>query len=898
MADHFIVRARFLILALFVGVCAWLIPGVTQLQNDDDVLAFLPAEHPDVIAFQKVAKRFGMLEVALVGLADDDADLLTAERMDQVRALSEELRRLEGVNVVLAAADLPHPIVNDEGLVVAPLVPEDLEDSAKIRERVLSSRDAVGNFISADGKAAAVLVFLAPRSGDGPEAFAARRQTLDGIRQAVATHWSGQVHLTGAPFIEMAASESSRGDIERLSPIVIGVLALASALLLGSLSAAILNLLVTGIGVGLIMGAHGVFGEPLTIVSSSAPVMMVALGGAFGMHMLAGYQRQLGSPRERASATIRELWLPVLLSGCTTSIAFFALIVMPQVPMQRFGIVAGVGVLVLLLLALFVMPALLSVLPAGWIKPKPERSLALPLRPPLWSLLVVALVGAWFARGLEAEADTIKVFPESSSPRQAMAFFDEHFGGSTYLQVAVEAPLADNETHRVIRDLSSDIGALPGVIDVRSVYDPMSLINAALGGRRGVPETDGRANRVLSYISGHPAMRQLMTDDGQAALVHIKLAPMDGAAQRELTEQVREILSQYAPEGKLVIADAALDQVANQKRKDINRRVEVVLGRGVDVGSMSGQVQATPELLAEISKLRDQALSSEEGAVAAELPRAEIEAVDPRALVTARGPELEALLEAKLPTLVEQDPEGVGLAAEFLGAWIDEAAVKYKSEGLCASLNAVDRCDELGPILAQLDDDKWIAPAGVQPGDSGRVIEMKLTLTGQPAIGQAFAESVTTSLWQSTLASIAALAVVLLLSGTLFALLPAVWTLAFTAGVIALLGHSISVGTSMVSCIALGAGVDFAIHLGFRARQYDGPEAGRRAVDELGIVVIISAIQLGLAFCVLGWSELLPLREFGIGLAVGLAGAALGAVWFTPRLVRGRAKAAKEPSNV
>ena len=46
-----------------------------------------------------------------------------------------------------------------------------------------------------------------------------------------------------------------------------------------------------------------------------------------------------------------------------------------------------------------------------------------------------------------------------------------------------------------------------------------------------------------------------------------------------------------------------------------------------------------------------------------------------------------------------------------------------------------------------------------------------------------------------------------------------------SAGIIALLGHPISVGTSMITCIALGAGVDFAIHLGFRARSY-----GERAI--------------------------------------------------------------------
>ena len=35
-------------------------------------------------------------------------------------------------------------------------------------------------------------------------------------------------------------------------------------------------------------------------------------------------------------------------------------------------------------------------------------------------------------------------------------------------------------------------------------------------------------------------------------------------------------------------------------------------------------------------------------------------------------------------------------------------------------------------------------------------------------------------------------------------------------------------------------------------------------------------------------SELAPLREFGIGLAIGLVGAALGACWLVPWLYRGR----------
>ena len=310
---------------------------------------------------------------------------------------------------------------------------------------MLASHDAVGNVISKDGKAAAILVFLIPRDSDSADAFTARRETLEDLRTIVEDQWDGQIHFAGAPYVEMAASSSSRTDIERLSPIVIGVLALASMLLLGSVTAAVLNLLVTGLGVALIMGAHGRFEEALTIVSSSTPVMMVALGGAFGVHILSGYQRREGSSRARASATLRELWKPVMMSGATTAVAFFALVVMPQVPMQRFGVVAGMGVLLLLVLALLVLPALLAVLPDNLLAYKPERPLPIPGRPPWWLLVAVAAISLFLARDMRADPDTANVFDEGSEVRVSNDFFDDNFGGSTYLQVAIEADVREAE---------------------------------------------------------------------------------------------------------------------------------------------------------------------------------------------------------------------------------------------------------------------------------------------------------------------------------------------------------------------------------------------------------------------------------------------------------------------
>ena len=83
-ALHPLIRLRYLILVVFAAVVVWLVPGATEVRNDDDVLAFLPPESADVIAFQEVSAEFGMLEVGLVGLAEASGeDMLRPEAVEE-----------------------------------------------------------------------------------------------------------------------------------------------------------------------------------------------------------------------------------------------------------------------------------------------------------------------------------------------------------------------------------------------------------------------------------------------------------------------------------------------------------------------------------------------------------------------------------------------------------------------------------------------------------------------------------------------------------------------------------------------------------------------------------------------------------------------------------------------
>lgn len=914
-AIHAVVRARWVVLAVFVALCAWLLPGVGKLQHDDDVLAFLPPDHPDVIAFHRVADRFGMLEVALVGIrAADHGDLLTPERSESVRVLARSLSDLPGVRLVLDYPSLPDLAVEGDTLAVDPLVPRTMTDPAQLRARVLGNRDAVGNLVSADGSAATIIIYLLPTFDE----LGGRTAVLADIRRIVAEKWDGEAFFGGAPFIERAAADSSREDITRLSPVVIGVLTVTSAILLRSLTAALVNLVIAGLGVGLIVGAHGVFGEPFTIVSSTTPVMIVALGGAFGMHIIAGYQRSAGTAQQRASAALRELWVAVVLSAATTAVSFFALVVMPQAPMQRFGIVAGCGVVGLMFMALSVLPCMLSLLPARLLITRPPMVLPWNLRVPAWGLAVLLAIGGFFASRLQADPDTRNVFDATSEPAQADAFFNDNFGGSQYIQIAIVADMREPVVLRAIRDLTDQLRAIEGVVDVRSLVDPTELLTEGFGGRRGIPENAKQAGRVLINLADHPAMAQLLVNDLSGAIVHVKLAPLDSDALVRATNEVRAATAAL-PAGPLRVGATTVAEVRAAQVEAVRVRLARLLAREVTTEELEGLVDpnaSNAELLAEVRGFLDRALGTDE--IIEPLAKADYAAVAPEKVLELSESALADYLRQSLPKLAEKDPEGPKFVAQQLTQWVGESRQRGRVQAMCKTLGLSSEPDKAvskapvedpmgldlgdddtkpvlpaGPCLAfsyvisELGDTLWGVPEGVDVAIDHEV-PWEVTLTGQPLIGQAFAQSVTTSLYQSSLISAIALAFVLLLGRQLAAMLPALWSVAVTMGIVSLLGHPIGIGTSMVSCIAMGAGVDFAIHLGVRARAATGPDPGVEAVAELGGVAVVTGVQLAAAFAVLLLSTMPPLRQFGVGLAVGLIAAAAGAVAFAPVLYRSR----------
>jgi predicted RND superfamily exporter protein len=172
------------------------------------------------------------------------------------------------------------------------------------------------------------------------------------------------------------------------------------------------------------------------------------------------------------------------------------------------------------------------------------------------------------------------------------------------------------------------------------------------------------------------------------------------------------------------------------------------------------------------------------------------------------------------------------------------------------------------------------------PSDAARPIAV--VVSGQPVIQQAMADSGLRNqiLWMaiSLPLSLLILGVVLKsLVAALIGLLPAALTLLVTFGLMGLLPERLpmDIAASMLASIALGVGLDYAIHVLWRHRPSDPDEASAAA----GPAVAISAIEVTGGFGVLAFASIAPVARFGLLTAETLLVAALATLVLLPALL-------------
>jgi predicted RND superfamily exporter protein len=913
------------------------------VEQDDDILAFLPDGNSEVALFQDINQRFGGLDVALVGIEAGEG-LFSAEFLARLQRATDTLGDLESVSYALSIANLEDLSADPElgGIKVAPLVdalPTSEQEEQALRRKVMSRDSAVGNLVSRSGDAVLIYCFLVP--GSDPRASAEQiRVVVDHEFDGYRRYWGG------APFISSYIYETTDRDMAKLTPWAVLAIILVLMLCFRDLVGTALALLTTGIGIVVAHGSMALAGQSFNIVLSSMPIILFAVGSAYSIHILSHYyahHEQLGRDGALRSALV-ELGPVVAAAGLTTVAGLLSFVMMDIEPMRTFGLFTALGIFTTLVLSLTFVPAVIRI---TGLKRRATTSSA-PAAAMTWLsghvvrhkktvglvVAVLALLAAAFAGRVEARMDQSSFFAEGSPPHQSEAFLGQHFGGSQFIQLHIKGDMKSPQVLREVRRVADRVRTFPGVTDVLHIGQAVAIANEAMEGARRIPDTPQKIGLLYGLIQGNKAVSQLVSDDRNEALVQVKLHLEEAEEIGDILRKIESMiynetvwlgsggpLTQY----RIVTRAEAPELVSARLTEVVTWRVRALL-QPFDLGIDEATWEALPHLLQEertlpeaqtIQKALDSFIRSEE--CIAELPED-----DPNlptrlaAALAALGPEpgddsLLSAIRATVRSAGVQRPTGsteptdqqltliddleFSVGAALRETWSQETARTAARKLVTSSSLALPPGDagarlleQLAAAILDLDSPSAMVDATVDTVTG----TLHWQVTGLPVLHRGLSRSVT----QNQTRSLAfALILVLGLMSLFFrsplagmlATAPTVLTLLLIFGVMGALGVHLDIGTSMLSSIIIGAGVDYGVHLlaGWRGSGDNMLQhAARNAAGTTSEAIWTNAAMVAVGFFVLTLGESRPLHNVGSLTATAMLCAAAATFVVIPMLAR------------
>jgi predicted RND superfamily exporter protein len=327
-------------------------------------------------------------------------------------------------------------------------------DLTLLRNRVQSWDFNKGALISYDGKSTSVIISFAPDILN-VESTRAYDYILKIINDAVKDK-NLKVHIAGEPVATILVSNGMIKDISKLFPFVVLVVILFLYFSFRHLRGVLLPMATVLLSVIWAMGFLGMLNIPLNLISSSLPTLLVAVGSAYGIHIVNDFYLYLdkgSTDKDQViTNTIKKVGLAVILAGLTTVAGFGSNIFNEIAPIKEFGIGTSAGVFFALLISLFLIPAILKIgkMPKKFEKQgrkktdegkahKALEALGRSTYKHRWTYLVITVVliavGIFGASRIIVDMNTLDFFRENAEIRVADRFINKNFGGTNTMTI-------------------------------------------------------------------------------------------------------------------------------------------------------------------------------------------------------------------------------------------------------------------------------------------------------------------------------------------------------------------------------------------------------------------------------------------------------------------------------
>ncbi len=603
-----------IVLLITLGFLAF----IPRLRTDTDFSNYIDRTDPTVMAMERAEARYGAQSLLMVAV-ENEAGIFNLATLTKIGRLAESFEEIAGVDEVTSPLNAQVITGTEKAIKIGPAspggaVPETPEEIAVYQERAMASNTVRDYLIATDSQAATVLIKLKIDA----DQIAVAKEII-----AIVKNYDSppeKIYITGMSYMNVVLSELMGKDLLILLPLVILVIVLVLYFSFWSMRGVLLPLLVVVLSTLWTLGLMAIFDVPVTIISFILPVILMAIGIAYCIHVLNYYYEVVKTGSDRRTAVIEtglHMTAPVSMTGFTTVAGFLSLVNSFLIPQRQFGVVTAIGVCAAMILSLVLIPALLSLLkvperkakkddrgPITWVLSAIER-LVIRRRRSVLVLSVILFVA--FLAGLpllQIETSEREFLGDSNPVVEGMELMKRHFSGSEQVMIEIDTGTTDGLLDPAVLN---EIVALQGFLREKGVNKTVSIadlvkemnqkFHADDAAYYAIPDTPRLVSQLLFFFSlqggslGNMALRDFSAGEVMG------LYSMEGSAQRmNLVREIQTYLdSHFAGStkaqmvGPTLVQSSLYSQIA---RSQITSLVTSIIAAGLIVSLLMGSLIA------------------------------------------------------------------------------------------------------------------------------------------------------------------------------------------------------------------------------------------------------------------------------------------------------------------
>jgi len=550
---------------------------IQNARMETDLDAYMPQDHPAFVYSDQAEEWFNIQDGIIIAV-ENEAGIYKSRTLEKVKKLTRALQAMDEIKKddVTSLYTADNIVGSEFGLEVKSFFKKTPSDSGELdtlKQAVFNNEMIYGRLVNLDETVTLIIAEIAD------DAFS--QEFYQRIIE-LSKEFEGpeKLYVAGRPIVEGTMAYLGPRDMQRMVPVVLVVIVLVLMFMLRSARATLFTMLVVLFSVIWAFGLMAMLDIPIYAVSTMIPVMLIAIGVADGIHLYSHLHLYIKkqpscSKTEATIDMLRNMWKPVAMTSVTTAVGFISLLTSDVYPIKYFGVFTAFGVLMAMIFSLLLIPAglvvfglprwkqarsdddivenrLLTAIATGVVRHK-YLTFAV--------TIITVVVSLYGMSKVWINSSFLEKFEKDSDIVQTDAFINRHFGGTSTLNVIIDAtedgafkqPAALNAIDKMQTDLESSLDVVGNSFALTDYLRRLNkVMHADSEAYNRIPDnSDLVAQYLLLYeMSGDPEnLWQVVDYNYRKANVTFQLKSDNSIALNKAISQVEKHLPALQEQG-------------------------------------------------------------------------------------------------------------------------------------------------------------------------------------------------------------------------------------------------------------------------------------------------------------------------------------------------------------